>query len=343
MSEIVLETIELGFQWPTIDPFLFCVHHDDDYPEGNVIFGPDPANFVGREMGSDFAGIDGWRMYHGDTVPGFPQHPHRGFETLTIVREGLCDHSDSLGAKARFGSGDAQWITAGKGIVHSEMFPMLRSDARNPLELFQIWVNLPARSKMVDPHFTMLWAADQPVLKFLDGDGFATNVTVIAGVLNGSKAPTPPPNSWASKPESDVSVLLIELEPNATWTIPKAIGAQTIRMLYFYEGSSVVVGGTKLSANTGARVRADLDSELRAGADGASILMLQGTPIAEPVAQHGPFVMNTRAEIAQAFEDYQRTRFGGWPWPADDPNHGADPARFAIYPNGTEERPTAVS
>ena len=121
-----------------------------------------------------------------------------------------------------------------------------------------------------------------------------------------------------------------------------ALGAQTIRMAYFYEGSSVVVGGTKLSANTGARVRCDVETELRAGDDGASILILQGTPIAEPVAQHGPFVMNTRAEIAQAFEDYQRTRFGGWPWPAGDPNHGADPARFAVYPNGSEERPLAV-
>ena len=158
MDEIVLETVPLtGTPWPTIDPFLFCVHHDDDYPTGNGRFGPD-ASLAGREMGADFEGVDGWRMYHGTEVPGFPQHPHRGFETVTYVRRGVIDHSDSLGAAARFGAGDTQWLTAGRGIVHSEMFPLLRDDEPNPLELFQIWVNLPAASKLTDPHFAMLWA-----------------------------------------------------------------------------------------------------------------------------------------------------------------------------------------
>src|SRR5690606_32880367 len=116
----------------------------------------------GRNIGQDFAGIDGWRMYHGAEVPGFPQHPHRGFETVTIARRGYIDHADSLGAAARFGQGDVQWLTAGKGIVHSEMFPLLSKDDDNPVELFQIWVNLPAASKMVDPYFSMLWASDIP-------------------------------------------------------------------------------------------------------------------------------------------------------------------------------------
>ena len=118
----------------------------------------------GPHIGQDFDSIDGWNMYHGKNVPGFPQHPHRGFETITYVRTGFCDHSDSMGATARFGRGDTQWMTAGKGIVHCEMFPLLKRDEPNPLELFQIWLNLPAEDKMVDPYFTMLWSHDTPTV-----------------------------------------------------------------------------------------------------------------------------------------------------------------------------------
>src|SRR5512132_278907 len=129
----VLDIRPLGFPWETADPFLFCVHHDDAYPAGNERFGP-ATSLAGRNIGQDFAGKDGFRMYHGAVVPGFPQHPHRGFETVTIVRRGLIDHSDSLGAAARFGAGDVQWVTAGSGIVHSEMFPLVERERPNPLE-----------------------------------------------------------------------------------------------------------------------------------------------------------------------------------------------------------------
>ena len=104
---------QLGAQWETQDPFLFCAYHKDLYPKGNDNLGPD-ASLAGRNLGMDFHLKDGWRMYHGKTVPGFPAHPHRGFETVTIVEEGMADHSDSLGAAGRFGNGDVQWMTAGK-------------------------------------------------------------------------------------------------------------------------------------------------------------------------------------------------------------------------------------
>src|SRR4029077_2019189 len=130
----------------------------------------------------------GWRMYPGTTVPGFPQHPHRGFETVTFVRSGFIDHSDSLGATARFGRGDVQWLTAGKGIVHSEMFPLLDEHGPNPLELFQIWLNLPAADKMVEPHFSMLWSEDIPHEKAPGVEG-----TVVAGRFGAVMPPPPPP------------------------------------------------------------------------------------------------------------------------------------------------------
>ena len=138
----------LGFQWETLDPFLFCVHHEDAYPKGNDEMGP-AEGLSGRPLGNDFHIKDGYRMYHGKSVPGFPGHPHRGFETLTVVRKGLVDHADSFGGAGRYGNGDLQWMTAGKGLMHSEMFPLLKKDADNPLELFQIWLNLPRKSKMV--------------------------------------------------------------------------------------------------------------------------------------------------------------------------------------------------
>ena len=118
---------QLGPQWQTQDPFLFCAYHKDQYPRGNAQLGPN-APLEGRNLGMDFQLKDGWRMYHGTTVPGFPAHPHRGFETVTIVEEGFADHSDSLGAAGRFGNGDVQWMTAGKGVQHSEMFPLLDTE-----------------------------------------------------------------------------------------------------------------------------------------------------------------------------------------------------------------------
>src|SRR3979409_1392454 len=134
--------------------------------------GPD-APLAGRDIGQDFAGKDGWRMYPGDTVPGFPGQPHRGFETVTIMRDGFIDHSDSLGATARFGRGDVQWLTAGRGIVHSEMFPLLARAREHPLELFQICLNLPRADKMVEPHFTMLWRERIPTEIARDAEGRA--------------------------------------------------------------------------------------------------------------------------------------------------------------------------
>jgi redox-sensitive bicupin YhaK (pirin superfamily) len=336
-TDLVIDTVPLGFQWPTIDPFLFCVHHLDTYPAGNDALAPS-VSLEGREIGADFEGKDGWRMYHGDEVPGFPGHPHRGFETVTFVRQGLIDHADSLGAAARFGRGDTQWVTAGAGIVHSEMFPLLDPDGPNTLELFQIWLNLPAADKMTDPHFTMLWDEDVPHLTF-GAEGQQAHVTVIAGSLGDARPAPPPPRSYASRADSDVAIWHVRLDPGASWTMPAATGDGTVRMLYLYEGDGLGIGGSTIGASTGAAIRADVDAVLTAGAEGASILVLQGRPIGEPVAQQGPFVMNDRQGLIEAFEDYRRTGFGGWPWDSQDPNHGPDRGRFARFGDGrTEER-----
>ncbi len=336
-SSAVLSVKPLGFPWQTVDPFLFCVYHDDAYPKGNAAMGPD-APLTGRDIGQDFAGKDGWRMYHGDTVPGFPGHPHRGFETVTIVRRGLIDHSDSLGAAARFGRGDVQWLTAGRGVVHSEMFPLLDRDGPNPLELFQIWLNLPAKDKMVAPHFTMLWAEDVPRKVHSDAAGARTEVLCIAGPLDELVPLSPPPNSWASRPESDLAIWTVNMTPGARWTLPAARGADTRRSLYFFKGASLTVDGQQVASGAALEVRAGAALELVNGAEPAEMLMLQARPLREPVAQHGPFVMNTQAEIAQAFQDYRATQFGGWPWPDHAPVHPREEGRFARHADGKVEK-----
>jgi hypothetical protein len=335
----ILRIEPLGFPWATVDPFLFCAYHDDAYPQGNGEFGP-KTPLAGRNIGSDFSRKDGWSMYHGETVPGFPAHPHRGFETVTIVRRGLIDHADSLGATARFGEGDVQWVTAGAGISHSEMFPLLKEDEANPLELFQIWLNLPARSKLVQPHFTMFWAGDIPKRVAKDDAGRETTVCVIAGALEGAgPALPPPPESWAASPEADVAIWTIRMQPGATWTVPAATGEGTRRTLYFFKGEKARVAGEDVMAPAAIEVRADAAVELVAGEAVSEFLLLQGKPIAEPVAQYGPFVMNTQAEIMQAMQDYRRTQFGGWRWQDLAPVHGRDPQRFAKYPDGRVESP----
>ena len=328
-ADAILSVKPLGFPWETADPFLFCVHHEDAYPAGNEQLGP-AASLAGRDLGMDFEGKDGWRMYHGEVVPGFPQHPHRGFETVTLARRGFIDHSDSLGATARFGRGDVQWMTAGRGVTHSEMFPLLDRERPNPVELFQIWLNLPAADKLVEPHFAMLWSQHIPTV-VLPG----VEVTVVAGQLGDARAPAPPPRSWAARPGSQVAIWTIKLDAGATWTLPAAPGAN--RSLFLFRGNQLAMNGTAIPAKSAVRLRPEAEVEMVAGA-AAELLLLQGKPIGEPVVQHGPFVMNTPGEIKQAFLDYQRTQFGGWPWPSDAPVHDRDAGRFARHADGREER-----
>ncbi|MDC6364460.1 MULTISPECIES: pirin family protein [Flavobacteriaceae] len=329
MNNPILQTFPLSFPWQTQDPFLFCVYHLDHYPKGSGNLGPDPALLEGRSLGNDFDPTQKWRMYHGQTIPGFPYHPHRGFETVTVVNKGYCDHSDSLGAAGRFGEGDVQWMTAGRGVQHSEMFPLLHTEKDNPLELFQIWLNLPKEDKFTEPHFKMLWHEDIP---FIEEEN--AQIKVIAGNYKGALANEPAPNSWAANEENEVAIWNIHVDANTTYTLPKA-SSDVTRTLYFYEGTEIFVDDRKINPNFGIALDASQDLTIKNGAEKAHFLMLQGKPINEPVAKYGPFVMNTDEEIQQAMEEYRLTQFGGWPWPYPDNAHDKDKGRFALYPDGT--------
>jgi len=336
MSNKILNIKPLGFPWETQDPFLFCAYHKDDYPVGNGQGGIDKVNLKGRNIGQDFAGKDGWSMYHGTTKPGFPYHPHRGFETITINKEGVVDHSDSLGAAGRFMGGDVQWMTAGKGVQHSEMFPLIHSDKPNPLEIFQVWLNLPRKSKMVEPHFKMLWREEIPRLNIKDDNGNTTTIDVIAGQLNETQALSPTPNSWAADDKNAVGVYTVKMEANASWILtPTQNGAN--RSVYFYNGETLNVEGQMVRKGTIVNLQADAAIHFENGNSEGYLLILEGKPIGEPVAKYGPFVMNSEAEIRQAFMDYQQTQFGGWPWDEQEKSHSLEKGRFALHANGKEE------
>jgi hypothetical protein len=332
----ILKIESLGFPWKTQDPFLFCAYHRDEYPKGNVQMGVDADLLKGRNIGQDFVGQDNWRMYHGSHIPGFPYHPHRGFETITINKEGVVDHTDSLGAAGRFMAGDVQWMTAGKGVQHSEMFPLLNKETGNPLEIFQVWLNLPSSSKMVDPHFRMLWKEDIPVIHHKDAANQETTIQVIAGKINAINALVSTPDSWAARPENAVGIYTVKMEANAEWNLPKT-NSEANRSIFFYKGGSIEMEGKTIASNQIVETLAGEDILIKNGDSEAYFLILEGKPIGEPVVQHGPFVMNTQEEIRDAMREYGKTQFGGWPWKEREVTHPREKGRFAIHSNGKEE------
>lgn len=335
-NKVIINIKPMGFMWDTVDPFLFCVHHHDRYPAGNDELGIPASLLKDRNLGQDFTLKEGWRMYHGESIPGFPAHPHRGFETVTIVLQGFVDHSDSHGAAGRYGEGDVQWMTAGSGLQHCEMFPMLNSENGNTLEIFQVWLNLPAKDKFAEPHFKMLWAEDIPVFKTRDVDGRAIEVIIVAGNIENIHAPDPAPDSWAADKANEVAIWRIAMQKEAIWKLPPA-SPGVRRMLYFYEGSGLKTAGLEIDPYHAVELHPDQEVLIENGLEDARLLLLQGVPQNEPVSQYGPFVMNTQEEIHQAVSDYRNTQFGGWPWPRHDHVHPRERGRFAKYANGNEE------
>ncbi|KAL1410466.1 hypothetical protein Q8F55_004477 [Vanrija albida] len=346
ISKALGKVVDLGAPWRGIGPFIFAVFHRDDYPAGNAQLGPSTGT-AGHALGSDFGHPSGWNMYHGKTVPGFPAHPHKGFETISIVDKGLIDHHDSAGAGARYGPGDVQWVTAGNGISHSEMFPLVHEDKPNPMEMYQIWINLPAAKKGSPPDFVMMWSDSIPVVTKESTHGTA-KVRVIAGSFDGVTAPKPPKNSYASDPEGDVAIYLVDLDARASVKLPVANNPKTKRLLYVHDrdrsdAAKVNVSGTWVDNKAGFEQSAEsITTErltLTAGNAPVKVLVLQGVDIDEPVAKHGPFVMNTQKEIQEAFDLYRKTEFGGWPWDSSAPVYPADKPRFAKFPDGHYEYP----
>jgi len=330
----IAEMGKLGFPFKCQDPFLFCVYHKDKFPPS--------TGKLRKGNGADFDWSQDYRMYHGEDLSGFPQHPHRGFETVTATIQGFVDHTDSMGNAGRYGQGDLQWMTAGAGVVHGEMFPLVHSDKPNETKFFQIWLNLPRANKMAPPMYTMHWFEQIPKVVSLDG---LAELTLWAGKHDGKEGLPPPPHSYGSNSSSDLAIWFLKLLPGGSFTIPPAQnGLQTNRNLYWTEGDLLNVGDQSVSEHCVMTLLADQSALIHNPSPTVTseLLMLQGKPIGEPVVQHGPFVMNSAAEIEQAFRDYRATQFGGWPWPEDAMSFPATKGRFTLQ-NGKEEQPPTQS
>jgi quercetin 2,3-dioxygenase len=272
-------------------------------------------------------------MYHGEKIPGFPAHPHRGFETITIVEKGVVDHFDSSGSTGRYSNGDVQWMTAGSGLQHSEMFPLLNEDKENPLELFQIWLNLPKAKKFCEPNFKMLWSEKIPILNLE-----SASVKLIAGSFDSIKSVESTPDSWAANSENNLVILLISIDKKGTFTIPKA-ESNLNRSLYFYKGTSSLIQHSPIKVNHSMDFDFSEDIVIENGETPAKFLFLQSKPISEPVVQYGPFVMNSNEEIEKTFQDFRKTQFGGWSFPTREPTSPKESGRFAKYSDGRIDLP----
>jgi len=230
---------------------------------------------------------------------GAPDHPHRGFETVTYILEGAVEHEDSQGNRGRIGAGDVQWMTAGAGVIHSELPSEEIREKGGRMHGFQLWVNLPRRDKMMKPRYQELRASEIPTAKSADGK---VTVTVIAGESLGTKA--------SIDTRTPIMYLHVRLAPGAKFTqaIPENYNA-----FAFLTSGEAKFGDRAARENDMVLFARDGDSVTITTEKGAELLLIGGVPLNEPIARYGPFVMNTMGEIRQAMIDYQTGRFGEIP------------------------------
>jgi quercetin 2,3-dioxygenase len=252
-----------GPQVQQVDPFLFLNHH-----------GPQtyPANNNGLPFGP---------------------HPHRGFETVTFILEGELSHLDSGGHESIIRAGGVQWMTAGSGLVHAELSPAEFKRLGGPLEILQLWVNLPSRLKMTEPRYIGLQSGDIPVI---DKDG--AHIQLISGEFDGQTGPVPS--------LTGIFMTTVALAAGATVTLPAPSGRNVF--LYVVRGQPTI-GGQPATAHQLVELTDGDEVQIEAGSE-TFLVFGHADPIGEPVVSHGPFVMNTREEIIQAITDYQSGKFG---------------------------------
>jgi redox-sensitive bicupin YhaK (pirin superfamily) len=231
-----------------------------------------------------------------DYIGGFPDHPHRGFETVTYMLDGRMLHQDHMGNRGDLGPGDVQWMTAGRGVIHSEM----PQQTEGRMHGFQLWINLPSDEKMCPPAYRDIPSPTIPVVDLLDGSG---TVKVIAGTYSNGLDPVSGPLQGMT-----TAPLMLDVHMGAHGQFLETIAAGHTAFVYVYEGEAMV-GDERISARHLAVLGAGAQVQVNSLESDTRFLVLAAAPIGEPVVQYGPFVMNTRAEIEQAVQDYQSGNF----------------------------------
>jgi quercetin 2,3-dioxygenase len=267
----------------------------DGFPVRNILSVQREGARISPFLLLDYAGP--YDFAPGAVPRGVGQHPHRGFETVTIVYQGELEHRDSAGNAGRIGPGDVQWMTAAGGVLHEEFHSRALTQAGGVFEAVQLWVNLPAKHKLDPPRYQTLLAADIPVVELPDGAG---RLRVIAGAYGGRRGP--------AQTFTPVEVWDLKLAAGAAVELPFAEG-HAVTLVVLHGQARVNDRETLGEAQAAQFTRAGERVRLEAVTD-AVLLVLGGAPIDEPIASYGPFVMNTREEIAQAIEDYQSGRMG---------------------------------
>ncbi|MHA6494502.1 pirin family protein [Pseudomonas borbori] len=253
-----------------------------------VIGGPGIERFDPFLMLDEFASDD-----PDDYIAGFPPHPHRGFETITYMLEGRMRHEDHLGNVGLLQSGDVQWMTAARGIIHSEMPEQEQGTMRG----FQLWLNLPAQDKLGEPGYRDIPASAIPRLKTAAG----IEAVVIAGLFDDGEVQQP---GAVHKPHTEPQLFDLRM-PAGSRLAPRLADGHRV-MLYVYEGELEIAGAKGQPIKAGRLVRLSDLGELQLESNtGASLLLIAGKPLGEPIVQYGPFVMNTREEIEQALRDFR--------------------------------------
>lgn len=322
----------LTMHWDTEDPFVFASHHCDDYPKGNAQQAPPLEEISGRNLGRDYKNINGFCMYHGKVVPGFPMHAHWGYETVTIPEIGFIDTFDTLGNNGRYGFGDVQWLSAGSKYQHCEMYPLAYDDRRNPNDITQIMIELPEKERGTQPDVKMMWKEDIPMVIYN-----GCSVKIIAGSFGGKTAIAPNDVSWAAD-QKHVRILKITMEPKASVTLD-AFSPTANRNIYYLSGESITIEEETYEYSYRLKLPADRDITITNGNAESELWVLEGEPMNQNSSRFGPVILGSDNEVRKALNEIRLNEFKEWPWDVIDKANPKGSDRFFKYADGREEHP----